>query len=63
MESKKVLGKLRFLENLDNIEGMSKYGITPDKTFGIKIPILRKLAKEIGTNHTLALELWEMGYR
>lgn len=63
MESKKILGKLRFLKNLDNVEGMSKFGITPEKTFGVKIPILRKLASEIGMNHTLALELWEIGYR
>ena len=42
---------------------MSRFGITPEKTLGIRIPILRKLAKEIGKNHQLALELWDLDYR
>ena len=63
MKSKEVLQKLKSLKDLDNTRGMAKYGINPDKTFGVKIPILRKIAKEIGKDHELALELWELGYR
>ncbi len=63
MDSKEVLQRLESVQNQDNIAGMVKYGITPDKTFGIKIPVLRKMAKEIGINHKLALELWNLGYR
>jgi 3-methyladenine DNA glycosylase AlkD len=40
------------------IEGMARLGIVGAKVYGIKIPVLRALAKEIGRNHDLALELW-----
>ncbi|MCE7741189.1 MAG: DNA alkylation repair protein [Candidatus Heimdallarchaeota archaeon] len=63
MDSKEVLLKLKLAQNPNSIEGMAKFGITPDKTFGIKIPVLRKMAKEIGVDHNLALELWGLGYR
>lgn len=38
---------------------MARYGIATKGTLGISIPTLRKLAKEIGTNHDLALQLWK----
>lgn len=54
----KVLIKLKKLSNPKNIEGMARFGIKPDKALGISIPNLRKLAKEVGKNHKLALQLW-----
>lgn len=41
---------------------MAKYGINPEFALGIKIPVLRSLAGEIGTNHNLALRLWDKKY-
>lgn len=39
---------------------MQRFGIRPKtKLLGVNIPILRKLAKEIGTDHKLALQLWQ----
>ncbi len=55
--------KIRSLSNPKAIEGMAKFGITPRKTYGVSIPSLRKMAKEIGKNHELALQLWEMDIR
>lgn len=40
---------------------MARYGINTQGTLGISIYTLRPLAKEIGVNHALALELWESG--
>ena len=40
---------------------MARFGINPANTYGVSIPILRKMAREIGKNHELALELWETG--
>ncbi|MFZ5845521.1 MAG: DNA alkylation repair protein [Patescibacteria group bacterium] len=40
---------------------MARFGINPKNTLGIPIPVLRKLAKEIGKNHKLAQELWQSG--
>jgi 3-methyladenine DNA glycosylase AlkD len=41
---------------------MTRFGIAVDKAFGVSKPELRKMAKEIGKNHKLALELWKAGY-
>jgi 3-methyladenine DNA glycosylase AlkD len=46
-----------------NLEGMARFGIKSDKSFGITMPVLRKMAKEIGKNHKLALQLWRKGFR
>jgi 3-methyladenine DNA glycosylase AlkD len=62
MDTKQVLQRLRKLSNPANVEGMARFGINPAKTFGVRIPVLRALAKEIGTDHALALALWDSGY-
>ena len=58
MDYEKIIKKLKSMSNSEAIVGMSKYGITPEKTYGVSIPNLRKLAKEIGKNHKLAEQLW-----
>ncbi len=63
MQFSKIIEKLKSLSNPKAIDGMAKYGITPRKTYGVSIPNLRKVAKEIGVNHVLALRLWEMELR
>ncbi len=40
---------------------MGRYGINVENAYGVSIPALRKMAKEIGKNHDLALELWDTG--
>ncbi len=40
---------------------MARYGINPHNTLGVSIPNLRKLARQAGKDHTLALELWDSG--
>jgi len=37
---------------------MARFGINPANTLGISIPVLRKMAKDIGRNHRLAQDLW-----
>lgn len=61
MDAATVLAELRAQANSDNVAGMARFGINPDKTLGISIPSLRALAKRIGVNHQLALELWASG--
>ena len=56
-----VLGKLKAKARPDQLEGMARYGIVSEKRLGISIPELRKMAKEIGKDHALALKLWESG--
>jgi len=58
-----IIAELEKYKDEDVISYMAKYGITPDKTFGIKVPILRRIGKQIGKSHILAKKLWELGYR
>lgn len=67
MEYQDVIKKLNSLQNPKNVEGMARFGITPKtKVFGVPIPELRKLAKEIKKDlpaqarHNLALKLWDI---
>ena len=40
---------------------MARFGINPKNIDGVSIPVLRKMAKEIGRNHLLAQRLWNSG--
>jgi 3-methyladenine DNA glycosylase AlkD len=57
-----IIKNLKVLTNPANIEGMARFGISSNKTFGVSIPELRRIAKEAGKNHSLALDLWKSGY-
>jgi 3-methyladenine DNA glycosylase AlkD len=56
-----ILDKLKALSDPKAVEGMARYGINPENTYGISIPNLRKIARETGKNHALAQELWASG--
>jgi len=56
-----VLRRLKSLANPENVAGMARFGINPENTYGISIPELRRMAKELGKDHTLALQLWKSG--
>ncbi|MCX7875161.1 MAG: DNA alkylation repair protein [Melioribacteraceae bacterium] len=62
MTSKEIISILKKNGSEYNRQGMKRYGINVDKAFGISVTNLRKLAKQIGKNHDLAIELWETGY-
>jgi len=61
MKYEEIIGRLKSMSNPKNVEGMARYGINPTNNLGISIYKLRPLAKEIGKNHELALNLWESG--
>ena len=48
MQYNEILKRLKSLSDPRALEGMAKYGITPQKTYGVSIPNLRKIAKKIG---------------
>jgi 3-methyladenine DNA glycosylase AlkD len=43
------------------LAGMRRFGIDTSKALGVKIPVLRKLARSIPRDHDLALQLWKTG--
>ncbi|MGD9346434.1 MAG: DNA alkylation repair protein [Candidatus Aminicenantes bacterium] len=56
-----ILEKLKDKSRPDQLEGMARYGISTEGRLGVKVPDMRKIAKEIGKDHALALELWKTG--
>ena len=53
-----ILDRLRAAAAPDAVAGMARYGIVGAEVFGVKVPVLRAMAKEAGRDHTLALRLW-----
>jgi 3-methyladenine DNA glycosylase AlkD len=57
-----VLATLERLGTGKNRDGMARYGIVAPKVFGVSVADLHKIARKIGRNHDLALELWKTGW-
>ncbi len=58
---KDVLDKLQSKAQPEQLKGMAKYGMVVEQRLGVSVPDMRKLAKEIGRDHKLALDLWRTG--
>jgi len=56
-----VLERLKSKAKPDQLEGMAKFGMTVERRLGVSVPDLRAIAKELGRDHKLALELWKTG--
>jgi len=56
-----VLHMLQSHAHPDNVEGMARFGMTPDARMGVSVPDMRRIAKTVGRDHALALALWETG--
>jgi len=52
---------LKSLGDPKAVEGMRRFGIQSSNSFGVSVPKLRTLAREVGCDHPLALQLWETG--
>lgn len=62
MQVTDIKEKISSMAEASHAKSMEGFGIQAPKAFGVRIPKLRALAKEIGKNHALALELWEENY-
>ena len=56
-----VLKRLKAEARSDRVEGMARYGMVAERRLGVSIPEMRRIAKEVGKDHGLALGLWETG--
>ena len=61
MDAKQVVERLRLLGNPKAVEGMARFGIQSNTAFGVSVPQLRELARQIGRDHSLAQALWATG--
>ncbi len=61
MDCDHIIKELKKHSSKESVKGMERFGINPSRSLGVAIPILRKLAKQIGRNHDLSLQLWSTG--
>ncbi len=61
MDYSEVLAKLQSLVDPEAVAGMARFGINPENTYGISVPNLRQMARQIGKDRTLAEQLWSSG--
>jgi 3-methyladenine DNA glycosylase AlkD len=62
MKSKDIVDKIKSLKNPKNIAGMARFGIRPKaQAYGIPLPVIRQMAKEIKKDHGLAISLFKSG--
>jgi 3-methyladenine DNA glycosylase AlkD len=60
-DAKRALRELKSLGERRNVEGMARFGIVAKNVYGVSKPKLDELARKIGRNHSLGVELWETG--
>lgn len=56
-----VLRRIRAAARPDQLAGMARYGIVGAGRLGLAVPDMRRIAKETGRDHALALALWRTG--
>src|SRR3989344_608335 len=62
MTADEIITKLKTYESVKNRDGMARFGITGKNIIGgPNMPTLRKIGREIGRDHQLALKLWASG--
>jgi 3-methyladenine DNA glycosylase AlkD len=57
----KIIEMLKTKAKPDQLDGMARFGIVTEQRLGLSVPEMRKIAKEIGKDHQVALGLWETG--
>ena len=61
MTYEQIASRLKSMENSENVHGMARFGINAAGTLGVPVRDLRRLAAEIGKDHSLADRLWQSG--
>ena len=61
MQYEAIINRLNSLFNPTNVAGMARFGINPDNTLGVSVAEVRRISRESGRDHFLALRLWQSG--
>lgn len=59
MKASELVAHLRNKGSERNRVGMAKFGINVSNAYGVDVPELRRLARNIGPHHELAADLWK----
>lgn len=58
---KEIVKRLKSLADPEAVKGMARYGINATAAYGVSMPELRKIARTVKKNHSLAEMLWSSG--
>jgi 3-methyladenine DNA glycosylase AlkD len=61
--AQEIIECLRMLGSAENITGMARFGIATDAALGISNVELRRIFRQVKTDHARALDLWRSGIR
>ncbi|MEM8968410.1 MAG: DNA alkylation repair protein [Bacteroidota bacterium] len=61
MNAQQILTQLHDLADTSYLSKLQRFGIPTDHALGIRMPVLRQLAKPYRKQHELALDLWDSG--
>ena len=59
MNTTEIIALLKAEAEPDFILKMQHFGVDTSNALGVRVPNIRKIAKQIGKNHPLAIELWK----
>ena len=62
MNFQEVIAYFEEISDEKVVNSNKRFAIGCEYSYGIRLPVIRKLAKEIGKNHDLAIELWNHPY-
>jgi 3-methyladenine DNA glycosylase AlkD len=57
-----IIDRLRAAGNERDRVGMARFGINVERAFGVSVAELRRIAREVGRDHSLAAGLWRSGW-
>ncbi len=61
--AREILLFLKSHASAENVAGMARYGINPERNYGVCTPVITGIAKKVKGNHELAQDLWSTGIR
>ncbi|MCA1371245.1 DNA alkylation repair protein [Bradyrhizobium sp. BRP14] len=61
--AQEIIDRLRLLGSEENIAGMARFGIATEAALGLSNVELRRMSRQVKTDHARALELWRSGIR
>ncbi len=62
MDFQEIISYFEEVQDESVVNSNKRFAIGCEYSYGIRLPVIRKLAKEIGKDHDLAIELWNHHY-
>ncbi|MFW5746014.1 MAG: DNA alkylation repair protein [Nanoarchaeota archaeon] len=59
--AKEIMTALKSKGDQEYLEEMQRVGIETENAYGVRIPVLREIAADVGNDHEVAGQLWQSG--